>query len=768
MTSGQRDHLPPNPYQRSPVKQKKNLAGRENELKLIDYYLNLTAAGQSPHLALIGQRGVGKTSLLNGTQAIAIDRKLLPVRLDMNEQKANSHWTFWRDLYQSLILEMVGQGCWGGKQGKVYSELLKMIHSRQPGSVEAAVLQLPFVMSCHQGDTKGFECPDSLVVNDFKECLSELRRVGLSGIALLIDEADCLGSNVPLLQMLRNVFQVVEGGSLVLAGTDAVFPAISSVFSPIPRQFHRIDIRPFATWTQTLDLVFSPLPKEMIETVAPAPLVVRQLHDLCGGAPDEVQLYCHHMYRSIETGSAIRMSLSPSVFREVLREYRSNSSANLGIVLNAIERLPDDLLFKSKWVARRNLTVEENILVSTLAMELKDGVTQSTGGTSRVGEEIRNGYLTLFDAGIIEQADRICLAGAPLSAAFWKSFVEVERGQRWIWDDRSFAGSIAEILTFAAGQSIGSGGPLPWSRGGEAIRSVEALRAGRIPNNYEHAMVELISATLVASEKGATHVADVSFDIDSPAGKRLHRVAYLEPSQTPLTHDIFEKWVTNTRERLSKFKIHVTLSAFESWALPSAEELHRLARISEHPIPKAFGPSQDEQALKLFEDGDIPGCISVFSKMLDDKEDGAIRNNLGFCQILSGNPASGLENVRRANATEYEPLYALNVGVAQFLLGKKNEARESLRGALEEIRLSRKRCINQALYVLVLEPSGNRAVAHKQIPVDAAILLNLFQMKDMTLLDLEVALSERYSGAAKEWLSRCISAAESITPNELH
>ena len=82
--------LPPNPYKRSPVKKMENLAGRSRELKTIKYYLNLTASGQSPHLALIGQRGIGKTSLLNGAESIAKDLKLLPVRIDMNELKAKS------------------------------------------------------------------------------------------------------------------------------------------------------------------------------------------------------------------------------------------------------------------------------------------------------------------------------------------------------------------------------------------------------------------------------------------------------------------------------------------------------------------------------------------------------------------------------------------------------------------------------------------------------------------------------------------------------
>ncbi len=117
MNSASKTKLPPNPYKLKPVKRLEDLAGRNREQKAIRYYLNLTAAGDSPHLALIGQRGVGKTSLLNGAEAIARELKLLPVRLDMNELKANSPGRFWHDLYQSLALSMVKEGCWGGRAG---------------------------------------------------------------------------------------------------------------------------------------------------------------------------------------------------------------------------------------------------------------------------------------------------------------------------------------------------------------------------------------------------------------------------------------------------------------------------------------------------------------------------------------------------------------------------------------------------------------------------------------------------------------------------
>ena len=348
-------------------------------------------------MALIGQRGVGKTSLLNGAESIAKDLKLLPIRLDMNELKAKSPGRFWHDLYQTLSLSMAKAGCWGGVHGAIYAELLRMLNARQPGSLDKAVMQIPFVFSCYQGDIDTFECPDALVVNDFEACLTELQSKGLTGIALLIDESDCLGKNVPLLQMFRNIFQVVENCSLLLAGTEAVFPALSDVFSPIPSQFHRVDVKPFARWSDTMELVLRPIPKDLFDAIAPGPEVLRELHELCGGAPDEAQLYCHHMYRCVEDGLSERMDLSPQVFREVLREYRSNTPADVDAVVNAIERLPDKLLFESKWLSRRALTLDENIKVTVLRRELRLNKALSVDEKSEIANELTDGYRKLFD-----------------------------------------------------------------------------------------------------------------------------------------------------------------------------------------------------------------------------------------------------------------------------------------------------------------------------------------------------------------------------------
>ena len=111
--------------------------------------------------------------------------------------------------------------------------------------------------------------------------------------------------------MTSRTFSDCEMLFAMLAGTEAVFPSISEVFSPIPRQFHRIDVKPFAHLNDTTQLVRKPLKANDIDDVAPKWDHIRELHELCDGDPSEVQLYCHHMYRMVEQGKMKTMALAP-------------------------------------------------------------------------------------------------------------------------------------------------------------------------------------------------------------------------------------------------------------------------------------------------------------------------------------------------------------------------------------------------------------------------------------------------------------------------
>jgi tetratricopeptide (TPR) repeat protein len=161
----------------------------------------------------------------------------------------------------------------------------------------------------------------------YKSDLIRIRKEVGHPIAILFDECNVLSQNRVLLEMVRNIFMNTSGFMLVFTGTADLFPIMDEVFSPIVRQFKKIDIDPFQELDETKACIQKPL--ESIGVEDPGELFefgdmgqVRDVHDLTGGRPYEIQLLCHFLFRRVQMGQARTMRLDVAVLDDVLRELR--------------------------------------------------------------------------------------------------------------------------------------------------------------------------------------------------------------------------------------------------------------------------------------------------------------------------------------------------------------------------------------------------------------------------------------------------------------
>src|SRR5207302_529745 len=115
-----------------------------------------------------------------------------------------------------------------------------------------------------------------------------------------------------------------------------------------------------------------------------------------------------------------------------------------------------------------------------------------------------------------------------------------------------------------------------------------------------------------------------------------------------LQQEQFQEWIDSHVAILAANDISIKIDGFSRWELPSPIELQRLGRISGYRIPEVFGPPEAESAVSKFGEGDVQGCIDIFLRMLADKEESYIRNNLAFCQLFAGDFPAGLENATKA------------------------------------------------------------------------------------------------------------------------
>ncbi|HZG51408.1 MAG TPA: tetratricopeptide repeat protein [Pyrinomonadaceae bacterium] len=350
-----------NPYDfANPVSSQELFCGRERELKDIRYYLDQAKLTSRPmNLALLGARAAGKTSLLNMIELEAKERGFCVARIDLNENDAASELAFFFKLFDGVFsaacsFERSGESGqpefpFGGMHGKTYDTYVDMTVSLDlPEDKTWCPFRFPIRYAKAMSKGVDSKVSDREVKNDLTVISDELK----CNVAILFDECNVLADHRVLLQMLRNIFMNLPGFMLVFTGTPDLFPVMDEVFSPIARQFKKIEVGPFQKQGETRDCISKPLEsigltnlREMFEQDTYRELEQMQdmtLHGLTGGRPYEIQLLCHFMFKRVQLGQAPKMELNLEVLDDVLSELEQGRKLQDWPTIVKIRSLSDE------------------------------------------------------------------------------------------------------------------------------------------------------------------------------------------------------------------------------------------------------------------------------------------------------------------------------------------------------------------------------------------------------------------------------------------
>ncbi|MEH2318151.1 ATP-binding protein [Nostoc sp.] len=332
-----------NPYDFSnPVLDIDVFAGREKELEEIRYYLEQARTAPQPiNLVLLGQRASGKTSLLNITEIEGGLRNFCTVRIDLDEGDAETQFAFFYKLFDGLLLAACELGAFGGIEGKTYDTYLDVINAYKiPDNSSFCAFIFPTQYA------KAMSCGNinmSLSDNSYKRDLRAIQKELNKPVLLLFDECNVLSQSRIHLEKIRNIFMNLPGYMLVFTGTPDLFPVIDQIFSPIIRQFKKVNLVEFETKEETNDCIRKPLEKLgiILEEIFDIETYrdVSEIHDLSGGRPYEIQLICHFLFRRIQNKQATRMKLNLSVLEEIRRELENFQDISTRPVLSKIRNL---------------------------------------------------------------------------------------------------------------------------------------------------------------------------------------------------------------------------------------------------------------------------------------------------------------------------------------------------------------------------------------------------------------------------------------------
>ncbi len=332
-----------NPYDfANPILDESLFVGRKSELNEIKYYLDHAKGASRPiNLAILGPRASGKTSILNMADIEAKKRGFCTIRIDLDEGDVETQMGFFYKVFDGIFSEACECGAFGGKDGKTYDAYLDIVNTYQIPEDKLlcpCLFPLQYAKAMSAGNIKA-----KISDYNFKSDLIKIRSEIKCPIVVLFDEGNVLANQRIILEKIRNYFMNISGYMLVITGTPELFPIMDEVFSPIIRQFKKINVRDFQEIEETSECIRRPLeklginPEEIFyfETLRD----VEEIHNLSGGRPYEIQLICHKLFQRVQLKKAAKMMLDLSVLEDVRKELETSQDISIRPILNRVRNL---------------------------------------------------------------------------------------------------------------------------------------------------------------------------------------------------------------------------------------------------------------------------------------------------------------------------------------------------------------------------------------------------------------------------------------------
>lgn len=700
--------IPSNPFQKQPISKIGLLSGRTKELNDLDYCFKLTASGQSNHCAMIGARAVGKSSLLICSAELAKTHKLVYVRIDLTQEKVKRVDCLWKEIYSAACLAAAMSGCWDGAASPRFDEVLQSIRGVHGNNY----FQLPRFWN--GGSDEFGSIPDLAVKHDFAAISHELRSNELSGMVIFIDEADLLTIDVTLLQSLRNVFQDIQGVSLVLAGTENLFEHIVDIFSPIPRQFHRIDVEPFPHWSEIYDLIDKAI-QDPKSPYRPEFETIFELHKATGGEPAEIQLYCHTMYKEIEQGRSDKMKLNSNVYRSVFSAYRKQSNADAKRILQKLEELSKNFIPACLWLQNAALDVTENTALEIAIRELEDGHYLPEPEKEAVAKAVEDSYKHLFRLGISSDDKILKLTDAGCLRGLWKSIVVLETGDAWQWKDGCFNTLLidrlhdivkAKTAAFSSTEIFGSHSVFDKLASGTEEENIEALKvisaairtivqdfhslnfstadsnADNLIQNVDtfRQTLEILRLLTEAYNSGKKNVVRIPITFEKASITSEHILAYFDSSDPNDELQQINQFLQERSSILASEEISFAVGKPSLVQIPDFNRLQNLMNKVGIRID-IQDKTELERACELFGEGNVSECTNILRTILNAKETPARMNNLAFSLIHQNEIKEARTLLEGAIKAELQPLFINNLAIVEFLSNNFHLATDLLHSA---------------------------------------------------------------------------------------
>jgi hypothetical protein len=206
-------------------------AGRKKEIEKFKMFLKNTCQSNPMNMAILGERGIGKSSLLRRCENLARTERCIVIRVDLDATISTIN-----DLVITILQEIKQEG---GAYSKVFKASEKARRFFDTYNISAGIMGVSLSLDRHK-QTFSHEARLELkkVWNIIKEYVP--------AIVIMLDEAEQLERIEGSLQFLRNTFSRIAEEKmnfmLLLSGKLSLFRKIKEIHSPLARFFNPISL----------------------------------------------------------------------------------------------------------------------------------------------------------------------------------------------------------------------------------------------------------------------------------------------------------------------------------------------------------------------------------------------------------------------------------------------------------------------------------------------------------------------------------------------
>ena len=308
-----------NPFRPGGPVEPEYFTGRGEEIRLFERFLRSTRDGNPFNIAIMGERGIGKTSLLRKFEDIGEKSGCMAVRGSLDPSISNLP-----ELCTYILESMREKGA--GKTGRIRDFFKKY-------NIESLKIKL---LGLEAEVKKGYT--SSLQITFRKELEEIWEEVGkeAGGIILLIDEAEQLENIKGSLPFLRNVFQALSERKaaymLILSGKLELFRRIKDIHFPLARF-----LRPVHLGNLSDEEVREAVLKPLENAVRIDKDVLTRIAEESAGHPYIVQVFGYMLFENAED-NGIDMKVFEKTHPEIIDFLSAQFFSDLYYIASDSER----------------------------------------------------------------------------------------------------------------------------------------------------------------------------------------------------------------------------------------------------------------------------------------------------------------------------------------------------------------------------------------------------------------------------------------------